>query len=314
MPDTLRAALKWGVGVLEEAGVPSPESDARWLLSAACESSSSDSFPSRHYDPQLLVLLEGDKPAPEEYYDWISRRSRREPLQHILGYAPFMGLELHSGVGAFIPRPETELLVEKAAVYISDLYENDEGEEDFLVLDLCSGPGTISLGLAYYCASEYGIENKSGRKIRIQGFEYSDIALEYAQKNIDSFPYEEWKKYISFHQADVRNMNYIASLMDKQASLVVTNPPYLPRSALVEPEVMQDPEIALFGGEDGLELISPLIESVPSIIRPGGLFIMEHDDSHAKSVSNLLEKNGWVGIHTYYDLSEKPRYTTAYSP
>lgn len=313
MPRTLRSALHWGVESLTQAGVPSPESDARWLLSAACGRSESEFFPSEHYDAQVLLLMHGDKPAPQEYYDWISRRVQREPLQHILGYAPFMGLELHSGVGAFIPRPETELLVERAAAYIAELYRQED-TEDITVVDLCSGPGTISLGLAYYCASHYGIGNSSGRRIRIYGFEYEDSALDYARRNLDNFPYEEWKENLSFHQADVRDMSFISSLLPGPASVVLSNPPYIPRFAELEPEVMQDPEIALFGGEDGLELIIPLIERVPDIISPEGVFMLEHDDSHGKTVPELLEKNNWTEIHTYRDLAHKPRYTVAHAP
>jgi release factor glutamine methyltransferase len=228
------------------------------------------------------------------YAALVARRVERIPLQHLTGLAPFRHLELHVGPGVFIPRPETELMVDHVRQFAAHRRSWPDGTgsrgspvappqvaEDpraaaggLLVVDLCSGSGALALAIA--------TELPGSRVIAV---ELSPEAAAWARRNIAG------------HAEQVTAAGSVLELLEADATrvaapggplgglrgtvdVVVTNPPYVPDAAIPrEPEVRDhDPGLALYGGPDGLEVVRPLAEQAARLLRPGGLLLVEHAD------------------------------------
>jgi release factor glutamine methyltransferase len=235
---------------------------------------------------RLLVI---DSMRPDEvtrFRSLISRRSRRIPLQHLLGTAAFRYLELAVGDGVFVPRPETELLagwgIERTAPGAT-------------VVDLCSGSGAIALSVAD--------ESKAGRVIAV---ERSAAALRWLRRNAEDFA------NVRVTEGDVTDPDLLTELSG-QVDVVLCNPPYVPDGTPVPPEVSDhDPAEAVFGGGDGLVIIRPVIALAARLLRSGGWLGIEHDDVHGAAVPALLDADGrFTEVTAHDDLTGRPRYATA---
>ncbi len=223
-----------------------------------------------------LLLVDGLTEAQAERFDaLVQQRAGRIPLQHLTGTAPFLGLELHVGPGVFIPRPETELLARWAIE-----------REPQVVVDLCSGSGALALAV-----------KTALPKARVFAVERSPAALEWLHRNTAGTGVE-------VIEGDIRTVE-----LDVVADLVVSNPPYVPAGVEVSAEVEADPAEAVFAGDDGLDLIPAVIMRAAGLLKPGGWFGFEHDDTHT-GLKHLLEP-AFEEIETHADLAGRPRYTTA---
>lgn len=162
---------------------------------------------------------------------WLARRADGEPLQHVLGVAPFWGVELDAGAGALVPRPETERLVELA---LGDL----TGREKPLVLDLGTGSGAIAVAIA-----------RERRDAEVWAADVEDDALALARRNVLALA-----PTVRLVRSDLFAAPELRELLP-HLDLLVANLPYLPDSdaAALPPEVRRDPPGALFGGPDGLD-------------------------------------------------------------
>jgi len=220
----------------------------------------------------------------------IERRAAREPLQHITGVAPFRNLELAVGPGVFVPRPETELV----AQYAIDALAATAHPQPVAV-DLGTGSGAIALAMATEVphAAVYGVE-------------VSPLAFIWATEN----------------RRRVRADNAVLVLTDLASALpelnggvdvVVSNPPYIPIGAVPrDPEVrLFDPELALYGGQDGLDVVRQVSLTAKRLLRSGGQLILEHGELQARSISELLGHDGWRAIAHHRDLLGRDRATTA---
>jgi release factor glutamine methyltransferase len=253
--------------LLRRAGVPSPDHDARELLRhAAATGSDAD------------VLLDA--------------RARRVPLQHLLGTAAFRFLELEVGPGVFVPRPETELLVDAVLDHL-----RRTPTERPVVVDLCAGSGAIGLSVAHECplATVHLVES-------------SPAAFEWLRRNVGSAE---------------RVHPYLADLADAPVGLegtvdaVVSNPPYLPLDErdTVDPEVRDhDPAIALWADDDGLAVVRRVVDRAVALLAPGGTLVVEHSERHVESVPALLRAAGFLDVDVHDDLTRRPRYTTGRRP
>jgi release factor glutamine methyltransferase len=208
------------------------------------------------------------------------------PLQHITGTAAFGPLRLLVGPGVFIPRPETEAILEWATA--------QHLPEAPVIVDLCTGSGALAIALAQHWP-----------EARLLGIDDSDAALEYARKNSAGTKVE-------LLHADVTKPGLLTDL-DGQVDLVVANPPYVPDGAPVEPEVSHyDPSHAVFGGADGMTVINAIVRLAGRWLRPGGFFAVEHDDTTSSLTCELIsgtERFGDVVAQT--DLTGRPRFVTA---
>ncbi len=240
--------------------------------------------------PLIDAIGAGDR---RRFEDLVTRRAARIPLQHLLGSAAFRHLELAVGPGAFVPRPETELLagwgIEAAAA---------AGPAP-VVVDLCSGTGAIALAVA---------DELPGA--RVTAVERSDAALVWLRRNAAARA-AAGDAPIDVEQGDVTDPGLLRSL-DGAVDVVLCNPPYVPDRTPVPAEVLaHDPPEAVFGGPDGLAVIGPVVALAARLLRPGGVVGIEHDDVHATAVPELLRADGrYVDVTDHDDLSGRPRFAT----
>jgi release factor glutamine methyltransferase len=223
------------------------------------------------------------------YRRLVADRAAHVPLQYLTGKAPFRQLELVVGPGVFVPRPETELLVEWGLRWLA---ANGPG----LVVDLCSGSGAIAIAVA---------TEASGN--RVVAVEDDPHALEWLRRNAS--PYD-----VSIVEGDATASGTLGD-RDGTVDLVLCNPPYVPEigAAGLPPEVTEhDPHRAVFGGRDGLDVVRPVLHRIGDLLRPGGAFAMEHDDTHAYVVPTLVDADArFTGVALHHDLAGRPRFTTA---
>ncbi|HEY8826924.1 MAG TPA: peptide chain release factor N(5)-glutamine methyltransferase [Jatrophihabitantaceae bacterium] len=273
---TARVLLTAAAARLRAAGVASSRVDAELLL-AHCLG----------VDRSRLPLVDAVPAAAEtRFAAALARRVRREPLQHILGRAPFRHVELAVGPGVFIPRPETELLVDAVLPTL-------RATGAPVAVDLCAGSGALALAVADEVPGSRGY-----------AVERSAAALHWLRRNTAGTGVE-------VVAADVRDPDLLTGLR-ATADAVLCNPPYVPAAVPVEPEVRADPAEAVFAGADGLELMPAVLARAAELLRPGGVVAIEHDDTHGESLPHLLAVHGaWRDIIAHRDLAGLARYVTA---
>jgi release factor glutamine methyltransferase len=280
---TVAEALAWARGVFAEAGIPSPEVDAALLLG------------------QVLGLGRGEVATKEligstvgadderAFRDLVARRATREPLQHITGLAPFRSLQLHVGPGVFVPRPETESV---AQIAIDAL--RARAEEAPIAVDLGTGSGALALSLSVEVPHSH-----------VYAVELSPEAAVWTARNIAS----------TGARVDLTVGDLADALpeLDGTVSVVVSNPPYIPRGMVPrDPEVqLFDPQLALYGGDDGLDVVRALSRRALRLLVPGGTLVVEHGEQQGDAIRALLRADGWHAMATHPDLTLRDRATTA---
>ncbi|WP_198587068.1 peptide chain release factor N(5)-glutamine methyltransferase [Glycomyces xiaoerkulensis] len=258
--------------LLERAGVASPRVDAELLAV--------------HVSGQArAVLLAADPPDPERiarFEALVTRRCERVPLQHLTGSAPFRYGEIAVGPGVFVPRPETELLVDWALEHLP---------RGGLVVDACSGSGAIAHAVAT---------------------ERPDSLVWAVEHDPDAFEWTEANLHDTGATAVLADAVAAATLaeVDGTVDLVVANPPYVPFDIEVAPEVRFDPSGAVYADEVGLAVIQPLAVRAARWLRPGGWFGFEHDDSHHRAAPEILRVSGFTDVAVHEDLAGRPRFST----
>ena len=266
---------------LAQAGVPSAYADGLALVAHVWGRSPSearrDLLLGRQPDQQQLAALD----------ELVGERSRRVPLQHLTGRAPFRHLELSVGPGVFIPRPETEMLV--------DLVIESAGP-NAAVVDLCTGSGAIALAI------------KGERPdLQVSAVEVDELAFAWAARNAQTLGLE-----VNLSLADA---TVALPELDGEVDVVVSNPPYIPVGMEpVDPEVRDhDPRIALYGGSaDGLRIPLAVAARAAALLRDGGMLIMEHADSQGDSLPVALQDDGrWRDVVDQVDLTGRPRAVRA---
>lgn len=270
---------------LTDAGVISPSVDAELL---GC-------FVLGLERSELTVLALSEQMFPSdkiaEFNNAVSRRVKREPLQHITGLAPFRHIELIVGPGVFIPRPETEQLVEVAIKTLS-------GVAKPLVVDLCSGSGAIAICLTLE------IEGAKVHSVELSEQAFSFLSLNYQKYGLN---------------LELAKNEDLATAFDElrgQVDLVISNPPYIPDTAVpIDVEVqLHEPALALYGGTDGLDVIRTISSRAMYLLKPAGSLLVEHSDSQARAISELLLGEGWLEVVSSQDLTGKDRMILAKKP
>jgi len=240
-------------------------------------------------------LLAGPPVSPEQgerFWELVRRRATGIPLQHLTGSAPFRHLDLAVGPGVFIPRPETELLVELAAGWLLP---------GATVVDLCAGSGAIALAVA----NEFDVD-------RVVAVERSAPALRWLRRNAADRQ-AAGDRPVEVVAGDVGDPGLLADLTGTVAVLL-TNPPYVAETlrATLPPEVAHDPDEALFAGPDGLALMPALVSLAGRLLRPGGLLGIEHGEDQTAALHRLLAVAGcWDEVRGRPDLTGRPRFSTA---
>jgi release factor glutamine methyltransferase len=271
----LRQAIADAASALAAAGVHSARADAEQLAAHLLG-----------VDRGRLMLAD---PGPEflaDYRRLVGQRALRIPLQHLIGSAAFGPLTLTVGPGVFIPRPETEALLEWA--------QGVPLARGAVIVDLCTGSGALALALATHRPDA-----------QVIAVEKSEDALRYARANVDG-------STVQLIRADVTAPDVLAELVGS-VDLVVANPPYIPDGAELQPEVSEhDPHSALFGGPDGLAVIEPIVGLVARLLRPGGRVGVEHDDTtSAATVELFCAAGAFTDVTARRDLAGRHRFVTA---
>lgn len=291
-----------GRQVLRGSGLDTPEHDARVLLAETAGSDLHD------LDRGLLLGWGLDRfAAPgraadqvlQDYHDCLQRRSDREPLQYILGHAAFRMLDLDVGPGVFIPRPETETVVQAGLDWLTD-----RGLPTPLVVDLCAGSGAVGLSVA---TEVHGA--------RVWAVEASEEAATWTRRNVDaqSETLVEQGSAYRLVLGDATSGKVLAEL-NGRVDLVISNPPYIPQDRMpTQPEVRNwDPEMALYGGSpDGCLIPQGIIRRSADLLRPGGALVMEHDCSQGEALRRLARQEGFGKVETGQDLAGRDRYLMA---
>jgi release factor glutamine methyltransferase len=227
-----------------------------------------------------------------EYKELIGQRLLGRPVQYITGSAPFRYLDLEVGDGVLIPRPETELLVDRAIDFLTSMENSNEAKS---VIDLGAGSGAISIAIT----SEAALK---GLSVSVIAVEKSEPAVVWLNKNI--------AKYDLPIRVVVEDV--LTALPGVKADLVLANPPYIPDDEKLPQEVEgYEPEIALRGGKvDGMQIPKLFIDSAARLLKPGGIFIMEHHEKQSDLVKQAL-KEEFTLPQTHADLTGRDRFTSA---
>lgn len=245
--------------------------------------------PSADHDARVLVRLAADNAVPLDRL--VAARAARVPLQHLTGSAGFRYLDLAVGPGVFVPRPETELLVDAVLAALELLPANGTP----VVVDLCAGSGAIGLSVVH----------EHPRAV-VHLVESSAPAFEWLRRNAAGSVAPD---RVRLHHADLAAAPID---VDRSVDVVVSNPPYVPLDErdLVDPEVREhDPDEALWADEEGLSVIQRVIDRASTLLRPGGVLVIEHSERHNRSVPELLAAAGFSGVLDHTDLTGRSRFT-----
>ena len=276
-----------------------------------------------------------DRPLSAEEADKLealcTRRAAREPLQYLCGSWSFLDFELAVGPGVLCPRADTEVVAEAAAQTLTGL-------ETPKVLDLCAGTGCLGLGVKRFCPTA-----------QVTCVEKSPEAFAYLEKNarcalagqgkqtenlLEPTAFEEaeepafdWGPALNALRAKAKPeyavqpvqgdlFTYWETLPEGSLDLIVSNPPYLTAAEMQElqPEVAQEPAMALEAGEDGLVFYRALAEHYQQALRPGGALVLEIGWQQREAVSALLAENGWTDIECRKDFGGNDRCILAKRP
>jgi release factor glutamine methyltransferase len=279
----LRLAILEGERILAAAGVASPRVDAE-LIAAHVLGVERGRLP-------LVPLV--DPQVVDAIGQLVHRRAARVPLQHLLGWAALGPVTVEVGPGVFTPRPETELLLEWGLGAVADVAAP-------LVVDLCTGTGALALALA-----------RERPDATVHAVELDTAALAWARRNADA-RVAAGDRLVVLHKGDVADPGLLADL-EGRVDLLVCNPPYVPAGTEVPPEVAEhDPYDAVFAPGDGLAVVRHVVAAAARLLRPGGAFAMEHDDTQGQSVPALLTaRRVLTDVEDHADLTGRPRFVTA---
>lgn len=297
--DSVRALIRAASARLTEAGVPSPRVDAELLMAHVLGVPRSQLSSQAHPTPELAA----------EFRGLIDRRCLREPLQHLIGEAYFRYLTLAVGPGVFIPRPETETLVDIALAELASIRRTAPGGTS-VVVDLCTGSAVIPLAMA----TEH-------RRVRATAVELSEPALVWARRNIADCADElaDAESSCELVAGDARKAAELLPALVGEVDVLTCNPPYIPDDAIPrDPEVRDhDPALALYGGRDGLDIVRDVVDQAALLLKPGSLLLIEHGDEQGDAggttgVPTVVRANErFTDVRDHHDLAARPRVTTA---
>ena len=264
---TLREALSLGRDLLKEANIEEYETDAWLLLEAACGCTRNDLF------------LRGNEPLFKEkeelYKEYLEKRQKRIPVQHITGVQCFMGLDFFVTPDVLCPRLDTEVLVEEALKRI---------KPGSRILDMCTGSGCIILSLLHYAKECTGT-----------AVDLSEKALAVARKNAKNL-----EKECTFIHSDL-----FENIQGKY-DVIISNPPYIATKEIeaLEPEVrIHEPMMALDGMEDGLFFYRKIVSASNEFLNPDGWLFFEIGYDQGKAVSDMMIEAGYSGVQVIKDLA-----------
>lgn len=227
----------------------------------------------------------------DEFNGLVEQRLLGKPVQYITGSAPFRYLELSVGPGVLIPRPETEILVDRVIGFLQSSTEKEQAKS---VVDLGAGSGAIAIAIA----TEAALKNLP---VTVVAVEKSSEAAYWLNLNISK--YELPTRVV---------VEDVATALDGvKADVVVANPPYIPNHERLPQEVIGfEPEMALRGGAgDGMDTPKIFIKAAARLLKPGGYFILEHHETQRELVKSAMQEE-FKNIQNISDLAGRDRFTS----
>jgi len=278
---TVRELLGRSREYLERNGVPSPKLDAEYLLAHVLAV------------PRLELYLDHDRPLEPAEVDslreLVRRRGQREPLAYVLGSWSFYGLELHCDARALVPRPETEVLVERCLALLG-------GAAEPSVVDVGTGTGAIALALAARLPAA-----------RVTAVDLSSGALALAAENAALNGLAD--------QVELLQGDLLAPVAGRRFDLVASNPPYVAEGETVDPEVARfEPALAVYAQHAGRAIHERLAEAAPRALNPGGHLVVEVAEGQAPWLAEHLAGLGYTAIAVTCDLRGIERVVEARAP
>ncbi len=275
---TLKEVLNAGCDRLRVAGIDEARTECEHMLMQLLSLNRSETLHRMNSGEALNVEQE------KQFFAWIDGREKRIPLAYLLGDVFFHGLKLKVGLGCLIPRPETELLVEKTAAVLRET-------KNPALLDIGCGSGAIALALLS--------KAKNANAVLI---DVSSEALEIARANARELNLEKRAEFIL---SDL----FTNLPRERKFDLIVSNPPYLTDEDMstLQPEVAHEPRMALNGGVDGLDFYRRIINSAADHLKPGGFLGFELGAGQVKAVNGMLEKTGYADLRVYKDHQDMER-------
>ena len=289
---TVKRVLDWTCGYLERKGDEHPRLSAEWLLSNVTGLS------------RVELYVNFDKPLePNELaamHAAIERRASGEPLQYVTGEMPFRHIVLRCERGVLIPRPETEILVDAALEGVDAARARCDAEDPVRVLEVGTGTGCIALSLA---------SERPGTLVTAT--DLSERAVDLARRNRSALHLDDAVDLVLCDLASGVDEGLMGSF-----SVLVSNPPYIPTRVLREevPAEVADfePELALDGGEDGLDVFRRLLDLAPEALEPGGMLCVELYEGSLDQAAELVRaREGWARAEVREDLTHRPRVLVA---
>jgi len=291
---TIQKLLNWVTEYLANKGIDSPRLSAELLLSHVLGLKRIELY-TKH--DQVV-----GKQQLDQLHDLVQRAGKHEPVAYLVGKTEFYSLELNVTRDCMIPRPETELLVQRAIEFLRTRVGGQ------FVCDLCTGCGCIAVAIA-----------KNFSDARIIATDISDAALEVAARNIETHGLEN---RIQLLQGDlfepvIPQLDVVKLVPDSDRGfdLIVCNPPYV---SIAEYETLQknvrdyESKIALFAGRDGLDILRRVIEKASDFLRPDGALMLEIGYAQGPAVEEMLEQTGaFAGTKIEKDLHNNDRIAIA---
>ena len=283
---TVLEAIQRSTEFLGRKGVASPRLQTELLLAHLLK------------QPRMRLYLEFERvltPAEVDgFRQLIKRRGQREPLQHIVGSTSFCGLEIAVNRDVLVPRPETELLVERGWSFLNQL--STLGPQPSTALDFGTGSGCLAIALAWKCPA-----------VEVYAIDISPVALALARQNASR---HHVAGRIQFLQGD----GFAAAPEGARFDLIISNPPYIPSGeiAALDPEVRDyDPRRALDGGADGLDYARRLAAESGPLLKPHGRLMFEFGDGQAERLRQVFQEQKWIVEAIEEDYNHQPRLMVA---
>jgi release factor glutamine methyltransferase len=296
----IRTALKLGIAQLRGAHVPSETLAAELLLLHATGRSRTSLY--SHPEDQLTA---GESRA---YFGLIEKRAAGLPTQHLTGKQEFWGMEFDVAPDVLIPRPETEHVIEVALdrLALRDLrakHSQNMTGDGLVFADVGTGSGCIAVALA-----------KEFPAARIYAIDISPAALVVAQRNALRLGFADCVQFVESNLFSALRQSQVVNHKSPLFDLIASNPPYIGRreaSTLAREVRDHEPEIALYGGEEGYELYADLVTQSAAHLKPGGILVLELGHNSLPAVQPLFDTPAWTNIGVTRDLAGIPRVVSA---
>lgn len=270
----IKDALSKSYEILKNVNIDTYVIDSELLLCKVLKKDKLFLFMNRDFDIDLN--------SEKQFFKYINMRKNKMPVKYILKQCEFMGMDFFIKEGVLIPRPDTEILVEKVIEIIKKNNFNS-------VYDVCCGSGVIGLSIAYLSK----VKN-------VLCSDISNIALDVTKKNIEKFKLDNKVKCVESDLIDFAIDNNL------KFDVVVSNPPYIEKDTietLMDDVKNYEPYIALCGGYDGLDFYKKIIKDSKKILNENGILAFEIGYNQREKVENLMKENGFSNIESFKDLA-----------